>query len=301
VNAPRQPAGEAVDRDAIRVYCEVVFGYLEGLVPIRLLAETGTGDRKPRFEFPRVDRVMERLLVCSPRVASEGLGVFVVPGTVVKAGSARADDVVQCGTILVDLDDGDIKAKREYLAVHLGAPSPEVASGGTTDGGEAKLHLYWRLTGPADGDALGDVTEIRRLIAEKVGGDPSFGSLHQSIRVAGTIHGKHGRQSSVRLIEHPANEYELCDLREAAKVLPPMPGLPNPNSGRRTRIGPTARQLATTRVRAAGQDGITRFDALSSVIGHWLRNARTGSCSIEEAWRAVEEHNAAMVVPPWDG
>jgi putative DNA primase/helicase len=47
-------------------------------------------------------------------------------------------------------------------------------------------------------------------------------------------------------------------------------------------------------------DGITRFTALSKVIGHWVRNTRLGICDRNEAWSAVCDHNAAMIVPPWE-
>ncbi|MCB1425165.1 MAG: hypothetical protein KDJ89_05255 [Notoacmeibacter sp.] len=53
-------------------------------------------------------------------------------------------------------------------------------------------------------------------------------------------------------------------------------------------------------VREHGVDGITRFEALSKVIGHWIRQARQGKVTMEEAWQAVCEHNAALIRPPWD-
>ena len=52
---------------------------------------------------------------------------------------------------------------------------------------------------------------LRAEIALKVGGDDSFGSAHQPIRVPGTIHGKYGRQTPVRIVSHQDIEVELRD------------------------------------------------------------------------------------------
>lgn len=290
-----------VEPQSIRTYCDVLFGYLDGFVPIRLLSESGTPNQKPRLEFPNTAVAADRLNALATEAAERQRGVFVVPGTVASPGSAKARDVVQTGVILVDLDHGDISAKFDHLVRHLGLPSLEVASGGTTDDGHAKLHLYWRLTEAAAGEEAVRVAALRGTLAAKVGGDPAFGSAHQPIRVPGTIHGKNGRRASVRILAHRAHEYELADLTEAIVSMPPMPGL----SVQVDRFGRcsgrlTPHDLATRRITAGGQDGETRFCALSRIIGHWLRNARRGVCTIEAAWTAVQDHNAAMIVPPWE-
>lgn len=291
------PEATSIDPGAIRIYCDVVFGYLTGRVPVRLFAETGTPHQTPTLEYPDTGGVAERLIALAPGAAKARRGVYVVPGTVQAPGEARAADVRQTGVILVDLDTGDIAAKRDHLVRHLGDASLEVASGGLTTDGQTKLHLIWRLTEAATLDDLATVVEIRRRIAEKVGGDPAFGSLHQPIRVAGTIHGKNGKRAAVRLLASRSTEYELHELADAVDVMAPMPGLP---SGAHRPGGLRPKDLATRIVAAGGQDGENRFAALSSVIGHWLRNVRTGRVDLGEAWSAVREHNAAMIRPPWD-
>jgi hypothetical protein len=40
--------------------------------------------------------------------------------------------------------------------------------------------------------------------------------------------------------------------------------------------------------------------ALSSVIGHWVRNVRLGHVSPDEAWNAVRDYNIAQIRPPWE-
>ncbi|WP_139214947.1 hypothetical protein [Palleronia marisminoris] len=302
MTAPRTSSlGATVEAQSIRRYCDIVFGYLDGLVPIRLLPETGTPDQKPRLEFPGTASVTDRLISIASAAAEQQRGVFVVPGTVISPGSAKAKDIQQTGVILVDLDHGDISAKFAHLAQYVGPPSLEVASGGVADDGQTKLHLYWRLTEAAVGTDAARVAALRGMLASKVAGDPAFGSIHQPIRVAGTIHGKNGRRTGVRILSDRPREYELTEIAEAIAAMPPMPGLPVPQDrARRCPGGRTPHDLARTRIAAGGVNGETRFVALSKVIGHWIRNARRGVCTIEEAWTAVEDHNAAMIAPPWE-
>ncbi|RUT32427.1 hypothetical protein EMQ25_04505 [Arsenicitalea aurantiaca] len=294
-------SGQLIELQPIRAHCEVLFGGLQGLVPVRLLAEAGTPDQKPRLEFVETSVIADRLFRLFPEADQQQRGVFVVPGTVTSPGSAKARDIKQTRVVLVDLDNGDILAQRAHLVQHLGLPSLEVASGGTTAEGQDKLHLYWRLAEPAIDENVLHVAALRGVLADKVAGDPSFRSAHQPIRVAGTIHGKSGRRASVRILAQGPRHYELGQLAAAIANMPVMPGVPRLKSERRRgAAGLSPRQLATKRIAAGGQDSETRFTTLSKVIGHWLRNARHGVCTMEAAWTAVEDHNAAMIVPPWD-
>ncbi|WP_374433344.1 phage/plasmid primase, P4 family [Tabrizicola sp.] len=296
-----KPDMPAIDPDAIRIWCGVVFGYLDGLVPIRFLAEKGTPSQNPSTPFVPVADVVERLVTTAPGAAEAQRAVYVVPGTVAKAGSARAEDIVQTGVLLVDLDEGDIAAKRDHLVRHLGTPSMEVVSGGITDEGHDKLHLYWRLSEAAETEQLSYVAALRAEIASKTGGDMSFGSLHQPVRVAGTIHGKAGIRSSVRLKAHSAAEYELTDLADAIAAMPAMSCLPlRIDTGRSASVGPSASDLMTRPTRSEGKDGITRFEAISKTAGHWIWLARQGHVSLEGAFEGLSNYNTAMIQPPWD-
>ncbi len=290
-----------IDAVAIRTYCQTVFGYLDGLVPVRYLAEKGTPSQAPAQAFVEPGALAEQLIAAAKKAADTSRAVFVVPATVRKAGSARADDIHQTGVVLVDLDSGDIAAARAQLTRHLGRPTLEIASGGVTVEGQQKLHLYWRLTEAAKDDDLRRVAEIRGALADKAGGDPSFRSLHQPVRVAGTIHGKHEQKAPVRLIANNAIEYDLDELSEAIANMPHLAGPADlPVAVSTISTGPSPLDLSTKRVREGGIDGITRFAAVSKVIGHWIRNVRRGTCSAEDAWQAVLEYNAAMIVPPWE-
>lgn len=302
MNRPaRIPDPLQINPDAIRTYCETVFGYLEGYVPVRYLSEKGTPAQLPAQAFVEPGDLTERLITAARKAADTSRAVFVVPATIRTTGSARADDIYQTCVVLVDLDTGDIAAARDHLVRHLGVPTLEIASGGVTAEGQDKLHLYWRLTEAAAEGDLRRVAEMRGALAAKVGGDASFRSLHQPVRVAGTIHGKHGQRAPVRLIAHTSIDYDLEELSDAIGSMPPLVEPAEMTvAGPTISSGPTPLDLATMRVRECGIDGITRFAALSKVIGHWIRNVRRGACSADEAWQAVLDHNAAMIDPSWD-
>lgn len=297
--APLPQATPTLDADAISKFVDIVFGYVDDYVPVRSLAETGTPDQKPRSAFHRTEDLAEVLIRLAPAAARERRGLYVVPGTVAVSGSAKANDIVETAVVLVDLDSGDIGKAREHLERHLGPATLVVASGGKTAEGADKLHLYWRLTEAARGDDLERVRAVRELVAVKGGGDDSFKSLHQPIRVAGSVHGKNGVCAPVRIIGHADREFELLDLEDSAKSMPAMPGTKPAAAQAIATRGPTALDLATTKIRAGNQDSVSRYEALSKVIGHWVRNARLRRCSLEGAWDAVSDHNAAMIDPPW--
>lgn len=286
-----------IDHGAITAFTEVVFDGLAGIVPIRMLAETGTPDQKPQSKFVEVTQLMPALPDLAKDAAGTARGLYVVPGTVIKPGSARARDIIATQVPLVDLDSRDIPLARAHLLHHLGEPSLEVASGGRTEGGGSKLHLYWRLLGPARGDDLERIRALREMVALKVGGDGSFGSLHQPIRVPGSIHGKNGKLTAVRLLARGHESYALDDLVADAAGMPPLHGIPQAKQRQRKSA---VSELMRRKVRAGGVDDVTRFEALSRVIGHWIRQARLGHVSLDDARRAVIEHNAALIMPPWD-
>ena len=290
-----------IDTEMIATFVDIVFGYLDGPVPVRLLAETGTPTQPPRA-FTRPCSSLARDLIAPAEAARQSSrAVYVVPGTVDPGRSGKAEDIQSTGVVLIDLDDGDIAQKRAHLEHYLGHASVAVASGGHTEDGQEKLHLYWRLTEAAEGPDLERVRMLRERIAALVAGDSSFKSLHQPIRVAGTIHGKNGRQALARIKAITAAEYELSDLVERVANMPPIAGYKGPSLNLDVgKKGPRAADLTTRTIRAGSVDEVTRFEALSKVIGHWLRNARLGHCGIDAAWRAVVDYNAASISPPWD-
>ncbi len=196
---------------------------------------------------------------------------------------------------------GDINAARLHLEAHLGEASLVVLSGGITDEGQSRLHLYWRLTEVVSGPQLMQLCDLRGILARKVGGDTSFDSPHQPIRLAGSIYGKSGHRRLVQITNSSDQVYEFAQIDRAVQQMPPLDGLLAAAPVIATREkGPTAAELKQRRIRSEGRDDVTRFQAVGKVIGHWLHVARGGSMTMADAWTHVQEHNAACIEPPWD-
>jgi len=295
-------AAVAPDPAMIATYTDVVFGYCDHLAPIRALAEKGSADAPPHTPFlPTEDDLAGRLAQQADWAASAGMALFVVPGTVAAPVDARAEHIVQTQVVLVDLDHGDIDAKRAHLERHLGKATLVVASGGVTADGIRKLHLYWRLTEPAEDEDIARVCRARQMIAAKVGGDPAFRSAHQPIRVAGSVHAKSGQRRLVEILAHAAVDHDLADLIEAVIAMPPMEGVqPDPlDFNGATPLRGTVPELFGKPVREGGVDGTTRFDALSRVIGYWIRRCREGHVTPAKSWDEIKAYNLARIDPPW--
>ncbi len=288
--------------DMIGVFADVVFGYCEHQVPVRALAEKGEDDRPPHTPFLPADRDLGTKLAAQAKWAAEsGMALFVIPGTVLNPGEAKAADVVQTQVVLVDLDAGDIAAKREHLARYLGDPTLEVASGGVTPEGQRKLHLYWKLTEPAEAEDVAAVCRVRHMIAGKVGGDPAFRSAHQPIRVAGSVHAKSGTKRLVEILELRPFEFDLAELIAAAMAMPPMAGEDVDDLDFNAAPAPrgSVSELFGQKIREGGVDGATRFDALSRIIGYWIRRCQEGHVTAQTAWAEIEAYNEARIDPPW--
>jgi hypothetical protein len=291
----------APDIEQIAAFLDVVFGYCDGLIPVRGFVDQGQGlETKPHNIWVPADRhAAGSLSAYATWAAREGSAVYVIPGTVAEQGQARAEHVLQMQTVVVDLDAGDIAAKLAHLVHHLGAPTLLVESGGRTAEGSAKLHAWWRLTEPAEGEDLARVCALRGEIAEKVGGDLHFRSAHQPIRVPGTVHQKHGVQRRVTIREqHPRVEVELPDFAAAVASMPTMPGLEAPSAtAGANRPGLDA--VLTTPVREGAQDAWTRFQGASAAIGHFVRMVHEGRMTGDEGWEAICQYNAACLRPAW--
>ena len=296
------PCGPAsIDPAVIATFLDVVFGYCDGLIPVRGFVDQGQGlDTKPHNIWVPADRhAAASLSAYATWAAREGSAVYVIPGTVAEQGHARAEHVLQMQTVVVDLDAGDLTAKLAHLVHHLGAPTLLVESGGRTAEGAAKLHAWWRLTEPAEGEDLLRLCALRGEIAEKVGGDLHFRSAHQPIRVPGTVHQKHGVQRRVIIREHrPRVEVELPDFAAAVAAMPTMPGLEAPATAPGA-TRPGLDSVLTTPVREGSQDAWTRFQGASAAIGHFVRMVHEGRITGDEGWEAICQYNAACLRPVW--
>jgi hypothetical protein len=288
------------DPEQIAVFLDVVFGYCEGWAPLRGFVDKGQGIAgRPHNVWIEVDGgLLEKAVSFAGWAAREGAAFYVVPGTVAEAGKAKAGDVRQMQTVLVDLDAGDIPAKLDHLILHLGEPTLIVESGGRTADGIDKLHVWWRLSEPAEAEDIALLCRLRGDIAVKVGGDTHFRSAHQPIRLAGSVYHKGGFTRLVTIRRHsPQAEVHLRDFAELADAMPPLPGVgcePGPASEK-----PSIKDILTTPVREGGEDDWTRFQGASAAIGHYVRMAHEGRMSRDEAWEAVCQYNAAQLRPSW--
>ena len=298
---PHQDAfGMEPDRNQIATFLDVVFGYCEGFMPVRGFVDKGQGfDGKPHNIWIEADATAaDKMVTFAAWAAREGAAVYVIPGTVAENGQAKAADVRQMQTIVVDLDAGDIGAKLDHLVRHLGDPTLVVESGGRTVEGATKLHVWWKLNEPAAGEDLVKLCRARGDIAIKVGGDTHFRSAHQPIRVAGSIYHKGGFQRLVAIRHYRAQvEVDLSEFTEAVEAMPAMPGVgmePGPTSEK-----PSIADVLTTPAREAGEDAWTRFEGASAAIGHYIRLVHDGRLSPNEGWEAICQYNAAMLRPAW--
>jgi hypothetical protein len=301
-DAPLQedPFGIEPDPDQLATFLDVVFGYCEGLIPVRGFVDKGQGrDGKPNNIWIDADgAAFEKLKTFATWAWREGAALYVIPGTVAAQGQARAHEVLQMQAIVVDLDAGDIVAKLTHLVHHLGTPTLVVESGGRTPEGALKLHVWWRLTEAASGDDLATLCRLRGDIAMKVAGDTHFRSAHQPIRVAGSVYHKGGFQRLVQIREHNAVEVDLADFGERVAAMPFIPGMgaePPPEGHAK----PSIEAILTTPVHEGGTDAWTRFEGASAAIGHYVRMVHEGKLSPNEGWEAICQYNAAMLRPAW--
>lgn len=293
--------GDEPDPNQIRQFMEVVFGYCDGLIPVRSFIDKGQGfDGRPHNIWIEADSaVADKMATFANWAGREGAAVYVIPGTVAAKGQAKAADILQMQTVVVDIDTGDIAAKRAHLERHLGSPTMVVESGGVTLEGQRKAHIWWKLAEPVEGDDIARICRLRGDIAAKVGGDTHFRSAHQPIRVAGSVYYKNNLKTQVRIVELNARlERDLEEFIEAVSDMPPAPGISlQPDFSAPDK--PAVADVLVTPVREGAQDAWSRFEGASAAIGHYIRMVHDGRLSNEEGWQAICGYNAAMLRPPW--
>ncbi len=293
--------GDEPDPEQIAQFMEVVFGYCDGLIPVRSFIDKGQGiDGRPHnIWIQATENTTDKMATFANWAAREGAAVYVIPGTVAASGQAKAADILQMQTVVVDIDTGDIAAKRAHLERHLGPPTMVVESGGITPEGQSKAHVWWKLTEPVEGSDIVRVTRLRGDIAAKVGGDMHFRSAHQPIRVAGSVYYKNNLKTQVQIVElNDARERDLGEFIEAVADMPPAPGVnlaPDFTAPDKPRVN----EVLITPVREGGQDDWSRFEGASAAIGYFIRMVHEGRLSKDEGWEAICGYSAAMLRPQW--
>ncbi|WP_233544934.1 AAA family ATPase [Pseudooceanicola sediminis] len=293
--------GDEPDPEQIAQFMQVVFGYCDGLIPVRSFIDKGQGiDGRPHNIWLKADRAApEKMATFATWASRQGAAVYVIPGTVAASGQAKAAEILQMQNVVVDLDTGDIAAKRAHLERHLGAPTMVVESGGVTPEGQRKAHVWWMLTEPAEGEDIARVCRLRGDIAAKVGGDMHFRSAHQPIRVAGSVYYKNSLKTQVRIVElNAAHERDLDEFIEAVADMLPAPGVSlQPEFTHPDK--PAMDDVLVTPVREGAQDDWSRFEGASAAIGHFIRMVHEGRMTKDEGWEGICGYNAAMLRPQW--
>ena len=84
-------------------------------------------------------------------------------------------------------------------------------------------------------------------------------------------------------------------------AMPPLEGeaIPEFDFNDATAGKGTVTELFGRQIREGGVDGTTRFDALSRVIGYWIRRCREGHVEAAQAWAEIVAYNEARIDPPW--
>ena len=289
------------DPEQIAIFLNTVLNYCDGFIPVRGFVDKGQGiEARPHNIWIAADGgAHAQLVTFATWAAREGVAVYVIPGTVAERGQARAAEVRQMQAVVVDLDAGDIGLKLSHLVNHLGQPTLVINSGGRTQDGADKLHVWWKLSEPAEGADLALLCHLRADIAAKVGGDGHFGSAHQPIRVAGSIHHKAGVQRLVSIREHaPQIAHHLGEFAEAVAAMPVLPGV-GVAVAPITDTRPGIDAVLTTPVREGGADAWSRFQGASAAIGHYVRLVHDGRITGDEGWEGICQYNAAMLQPAW--
>lgn len=191
---------QMVDGAMIAMFVEMLFGTVSGgAVMLRGIGEAGTPQEgKFREQVPfSLGALVETADIVTrhaQRWAQHEVATFIVPAVLdascLEDRKGTEDKVRLYTALVVDLDTGDTDAKRGLLESALGYATMSVRSGGTTETGHPKRHLWWALSEPTT--EVARVAALRERLALYAGGDPSFKRATQIIRVPGTVHGKGG-------------------------------------------------------------------------------------------------------------
>lgn len=303
-------------KDELNSYLSVVFGNCpnKGWVNIRGLGEKGTPqegkfkedifidlaeiDGKPEALVDEVARHVERW-------NQHGIGAFIVPA-ILSAPKGEAKNVHSFGSIVVDIDSGDIPAKMELLENIIGQPTAVVFSGGVTEEGHHKRHAYWTLDNLHQD--IGGLIKLRHRVALGAGGDPMFGlgvasnpfgRAHQPVRIAGSTHNKNGKKTKVKIQPMSMCTYQVVDLVVAAEHLPLPAAMPDLGD-QPASLEPKDPLVIDEKINQGGEGQTTRWAHFSRVAGYYISLARKGEYTMDQAKELTRTWMELNMVPPWD-
>ena len=304
---PTLPSAEVVpDRLQAEEFARLLFDGFEGWVNLRGVEEPAAGKPRVYEKWCAIDEALPAAVGdFVESCAANGFAAYLLPHPVRQNGGGK-EDILGARAFAVDIDKGDISAKRAAIVAAVGEPWLTIRSGGT-ENGQSKLHLYFRLTSDALSVDFPELAAVRARVALRFGADTKVGqNPAQILRIPGSLHRKPGRPGALCALE-TVNPSSARPLAEFARVL----GVAAANNSNVVPFSFDFNDAAqrndmdrvlTKPILAEGksEDGTTRFDGAGSAIGHWLRMMREGRASEAEARQAVRDWNAAIMVPPWD-
>jgi hypothetical protein len=289
------------DRRQTERFARELFEGMTGFVALRGIPEPAGAGRWPTEQWVPIDGDMPKVVGdFVEQCAASGHAAFVLPHPV-QAGQGGLKGILAQRVIPIDLDKGDIAAKTIAITEALGEPWIAVESGGI-EAGQPKWHLYYRLNQDAGAADFARVARVREDIAHRFGADMAIGrNPAQILRLPGSLHRK--------------GEPALCVLRSITSTRTPLAVLENRIGifSERANVaafnfdfshdapGPTMDRVLMEPILAEGKspDGVTRYEGAGDAIGHYIRCARDGRISLEEARQAARDWNAAVLNPPW--
>lgn len=247
--------------------------------------------------------------------AKKKMGSFMCPG-VLNYRKAKDDTVVYLVCLTLDLDSGDTEANLAKAVGVVGQPTLVVKSGGVTPEGKPKYHVHWRLQEPSD--EVKRVARLRERMALAFGGDASFKRIPQIIRIPGTVYDKTEPAILVTVADYnPDAEVELSDVEDAVPEVGPQSGqsvipfgqshVTRTDQGMNFGFNPEVaantaeenmRVLSET-IHEGGTPEDSRYSRFTQCAGMWISSARTGRCTIEEAYEQVCNWTQLQMSPPW--
>lgn len=313
-----------VDEGAIRDFLDILYGAVRWKAPhfvcVRGIGEKGTPQEGKHqedlwaqpglWEFPD-EQLGDMVVRASKTWAQYNVAAFIVPA-VLKEARGRSEAVELFTSVVVDLDSGDTGAKAAWLEANVGTPTMVVTSGGTTEAGTPKLHVYYVFEDAVTD--VGAVVELRHMLAVKCGGDLQFGRgtpdnpygrAHQPIRIPGSVHAKGGNARPCQLLWDKGPRHDADELGHRIRRAAPGPWAPvaQPASGAFD-FGPTKNNRPDiadsllNEVREGGEDK-TRWTEFNRVAGFHIAAARRGDMTLDQAKADTMGWMLAKMVPPW--
>ena len=164
----------------VRQHLGFIFGQIEFIpgqyVCLRGIGEKGTqqeGKFREEFFFEphREPGWMDRAVEHCRRWGQHNVASFIVP-CVLREPKATSANVSVFTTVVADFDSGNTDERLEWVTKHIGEPDMVVESGGTTDAGTPKRHIWYAIDPSSD---VAGVINLRHEIAEKAGADLMLG------------------------------------------------------------------------------------------------------------------------------